>query len=193
MYNLVHLTLVYNALRCAQANPNALEITGLQVSVEEGLYDPNGDDDPATGVSCSATIPLVVTLTSSAGLMLATFVNVTAIRRVYRYLVRIAYCMTASPPVGGASRKLLVKLAGTIDGTNCTRAAAVVSCDCASDCGSGHHFTAGDLLRNVRRPASYSHPARLSGFLTSRGDFRTYVSSPDERLDLTARREHWRT
>ena len=70
-----------------QVNPNALEITGLQVSEDEGLYDPTDDGDPDTGATCSATTPLIIALASSAGLTLANFFNCTAIRRVNPYLV----------------------------------------------------------------------------------------------------------
>ena len=82
--------------RCvvAQHNPSALEITGLP-SADGNMYDPAGDDDPTTGVSCSATAPLLVALASAASLTLASFVNCTAILKVNPILVRRAHCKLA--------------------------------------------------------------------------------------------------
>lgn len=55
------------------------------------MYDPAGDDDPTTAVSCSATAPLLVALSTSAGLTLAVVFNYTAIVRVNPILVWIAH------------------------------------------------------------------------------------------------------
>ena len=81
--------LTFVVSRAAQKNPNALEITGL-VDGDKGLYDPEDDGDPTTGVSCSATAPLLVALAASAGLTLANGANFAAIHRVNPYLVWIA-------------------------------------------------------------------------------------------------------
>ena len=77
--------------KVSRDNPNALEITNIQVSIEDGLWDPwKSDDDPTTGVACSAKEPLLVALMSSAGLTLANVINVVAIRCASPYLLRFA-------------------------------------------------------------------------------------------------------
>eukprot|EP01043_Picozoa_sp_COSAG02_P016215 COSAG02_NODE_709_length_18217_cov_13.019704_7_plen_307_part_00 len=83
-------TLTTLILWLTQSNPSALEITGL-ASADGDMYDPAGDDDPTTAGSCSATVPLIVALSSSAGLTLANVFNYTAIIRVNPILVWIAH------------------------------------------------------------------------------------------------------